>query len=189
MIQINYLKHIIYRMPRYTKKSRKQKGRGDYPPTFEQWYASPMSENAKYRVSLGDSSQLDEKRNCYLAKAGKSYDKPKDVDETKYKVPKSKLGQWIEDNHVISKLAGGVIGFASNLVVPGSGALTGPASTYGLQQLGLGHRPRGKAPQHGSGSIVYKTQPYPVKVKHISMMGGSSPFLLTNNSSFNSVKF
>ena len=88
-----------------------------------------------------------------------------------------------------SKLAGGVIGFASNLVAPGSGALTGPASTYGLQQLGLGHRPRGKAPQHGSGSIVYKTQPYPVKVQHISMMGGSSPFLLTNNSSFNSVKF
>ena len=188
-------------MPRYTKKSRKQKGRGDYPPTFEQWYASPMSENAKYRVSLGDSRQLDEMRNWYLAKAGKYYDIPKDIDETKYKVPKSKLGQWIEDNHVISKLAGGVIGFASNLVVPGSGALTGPASTYGLQQLGLGHRPSGKAPQHGSGSIVYKTQPYPVKVppplarapheggKHISMMGGSSPFLLTNNSSFNSVKF
>jgi hypothetical protein len=69
-----------------------------------------MSENAKYRVSLGDSSQLDEMRNGYLAKAGKAYDKPKDVDEIKYKVPKTKLGQWIEDNHVVSKLAVGVIG-------------------------------------------------------------------------------
>ncbi len=45
------------------------------------------------------------------------------------------------------------MGFASNLVAPGSGALTGPAVTYGLQQLGLGknnrRRPTGKAPQHG----------------------------------------
>ena len=116
---------------------------------------------------------------------------PADIDETKYKVPKSKLGQFIEDNHVISKLAGGVIGFASNLVAPGSGALTGPAATYGLQQLGLGKnhrlRPTGKPPQHGSGTILYKTQPYPVKIK--PMTGGSSPFLLANNSSYNSVKF
>jgi hypothetical protein len=173
------------------KKSRKQKGRGDYPPTFDEWYASPMSENAKYRVSIGDPSQLDEMRNWYLAKAGKKYDKPADIDETKYKVPKSKLGQFIEDNHVISKLAGGVIGFASNLVAPGSGALTGPAATYGLQQLGLGNnhrlRPTGKPPQHGSGTILYRTQPYPVKLK--PMTGGSSPFLLANNSSYNSVKF
>ncbi len=36
-------------MPRCTNKAktiRNQKGRGDYPPTFEQWYASPISENA-----------------------------------------------------------------------------------------------------------------------------------------------
>ena len=106
-------------------------------------------------------------------------------------MPKSKLGQFIEDNHVISKLAGGVIGFASNLVAPGSGALTGPAATYGLQQLGLGKnhrlRPTGKPPQHGSGTILYRTQPYPVKTK--PMTGGNSPFLLANNSSYNSVKF
>ncbi len=116
---------------------------------------------------------------------------PADIDETKYKVPLSKLGQWIKDNHVVSKLAGGVIAFASNLVAPGSGALTGPAATYAIQQLGLGmkhrRRPTGKPPQHGSGSIVYRTQPSPVKTK--PMTGGNSPFLLTNNSSLNMVKF
>ena len=54
------------------KKSRKQKGRGDYPPTFDEWYASPMSENAKYRESIGDPSQVDDTRNWYLAKVGKN---------------------------------------------------------------------------------------------------------------------
>ena len=106
-------------------------------------------------------------------------------------MPKSKLGQFIEDNHVISKLAGGVIGFASNLVAPGSGALTGPAATYGLQQLGLGkkhrRRPTGKPPQHGSGTIVYRTQPDRVKTK--PMTGGNSPCLLAKNSSYKMVKF
>ncbi len=60
-------------------------------------------------------------------------------------------------------------------MITGSGALTGPAATYGLQQLGLGKKPRrrktGKPPQHGSGPIVYRTQPYPVKQK--PMTGGS----------------
>ena len=162
MIQINYLKHIIYKMPRYTKKSRKQKKQtGGKVAGYATWSDYTKSEYYRDNLKAGRTELLADMRRSYQP----GWVPPADIDETKYKVPKSKLGQWIEDNHVISKLAGGVIGFASNLVVPGSGALTGPASTYGLQQLGLGHRPRGKAPQHGSGSIVYKTQPYPVNFK------------------------
>ncbi len=167
------------------KKSRKQ--RGGKVAGYNTWNDYTKSEYYRDNLKAG--------RNELLADMRRSYEPgwvpPADIDETKYKVPKSKLGQFIEDNHVISKLAGGVIGFASNLVAPGSGALTGPAATYGLQQLGLGkkhrRRPIGKPPQHGSGTILYKTQPYPVKSK--PMTGGNSPFLLTNNSSFNRVKF
>ena len=114
---------------------------------------------------------------------------------------KSELGKFIEDNHVIAKGLGGLVGFASNLIVPFSGAITGSAATYGLQQLGLGkrHRTSGKAPQHGSGATVFRTSSFPVSLKNAKlnnmhqiqrpMMGGNSPFLLTTNSSFNSVQF
>ena len=102
-------------MPRYTKKS--QKGKGD-PATFEQWYNSPRSDYAKARVKLGDSSLLEDRKNWYMAKAGKAYNKSSDIDETKYVVPKSKLGKFIEDNHIIAKGLGGLVGFASNLIVP-----------------------------------------------------------------------
>ncbi len=63
------------------KKCRKPKGRGDYPHTFEEWYASPMPDIAKYRVSIGDQTQLDEMKNWYLARAGKAFDKPADIVE------------------------------------------------------------------------------------------------------------
>ena len=136
-----------------------------------------------------------------MAKAGTAYNKPSDIDESKYVVPKSQLGKFIEDNHVIAKGLGGLVGFGTNLIVPFSGAVTGSAATYGLQQLGLGkrHRTSGKAPQHGSGATVFRTSSFPVNLKNAKlnnmhqiqrpMMGGNSPFLLTTNSSFNSVKF
>ena len=167
------------------KKSRKQ--RGEKVAGYAKWNDYTKSEYYRDNLKAGRHELLADMRRSYQP----GWVPPADIDETKYKVPKSKLGQWIEDNHVVSKLAGGVIGFASNLVAPGSGALTGPAATYGLQQLGLGKnhrlRPTGKPPQHGSGTILYRTQPYPVKTK--PMTGGSSPFLLANNSSYNSVKF
>ena len=167
------------------KKSRKQ--RGGKVTGYNTWSDYTKSEYYRDNLKAGRHELLADMRRSYQP----GWVPPADIDETKYKVPKSKLGQWIEDNHVVSKLAGGVIGFASNLVAPGSGALTGPAATYGLQQLGLGKnhrlRPTGKPPQHGSGTILYRTQPYPVKTK--PMTGGNSPFLLANNSSYNSVKF
>ncbi len=70
------------------------------------------------------------------------------------------------------------------------GGLFGNAMEKANQEGGSAkRRPTGKAAQHGSGSIVYKTQPYPVNLKQISMMGGSSPLLLTTNSSFYRVQF
>ena len=168
------------------KNIRKQ--RGGKVASYNTWSDYTKSEYYRDNVKAGRNEIL---ADCMRRSYEPGWVPPADIDETKYKIPKSKLGQWIEDNHVVSKLAGGVIGCASNLVAPGSGALTGPAATYGLQQLGLGkkhrRRPTGKPPQHGSGTTVYRTQPYPVKQK--PMTGGNSPFLLTNNSSFNRVKF
>ena len=127
---------------------------------------------------------------------------PSDIDESKYVVPKSDLGNFIQDNHIISKTLGGLVGAATNLIVPFSGIVAGSAATYGLQQLGLGkkpHRPPGKHPIHGSGlqsalAALQKTlasNARPMRRAHTAkpMTGGNSPFLLTHNSSFNSVKF
>ena len=134
------------------KKSRKQWG--GKVAGYNTWSDYTKSEYYRDNLKAGRHELLADMRRSYQP----GWVPPADIDETKYKVPKSKLGQFIEDNHVISKLAGGVIGFASNLVAPGSGALTGPAATYGLQQLGLGKnhrlRPTGKPPQHGSGTII-----------------------------------
>ena len=102
------------------------------------------------------------------------------------------------------------MGAATNLIVPFSGIVTGSAATYGLQQLGLGkkpHRPSGKHPMHGSGlqsalvafqkALASKANPMrrsglvAFQKTHTTkpMTGGNSLFLLTNNSTFNSVKF
>ena len=83
------------------------------------------------------------------------------------------------------------MGAATNLLVPFSGLVTGSAATYGLQQLGLGkkpHRPLGKHPMHESG-LELMTLDKTHRTKAKPMTGGNSPFLLTNNSSLNSVKF
>ena len=123
---------------------------------------------------------------------------PSDIDEAKYIVPKSDFANFIQDNHVISKTLGGIVGAATNLIVPFSGIVTGSAATYRLQQLGLGkkpHRPLGKHPIHGAGlgtkllklGLLAFHKTHTTKAK--PMTGGNSPFLLTNNSSFNSVKF
>ena len=95
-----------------------------------------------------------------------------------------------------TKTLDGLIGAATNLIVPFSGLVTGSAATYGLQQLGLGkkpHRPLGKHPIHGAGlgtellklGLIAFDQTHRRKAK--PMTGGNSTFLRTNNSSFNSV--
>ena len=120
-----------------TKKRSNQKGRGDEEPaTFDLWYNSPMADYAKYRVSIGDTSNLENRRNWYLAKAGKKYSKS-DIDETKYD-PESALARYIRENHLISSVVGGVVGIGANVLFPGSGAVAGPALKLVLQQMGLG---------------------------------------------------
>ena len=118
------------------KVKKIQKGRGNYPATFDLWYNSPMADNAKYRVSIGDPSQLDDMRNWYLAKSGKKYSKS-DIDETKYD-PSTELQRFIRENHIFSAMVGGVVGIGSNLLFPGSGFVSGTAVKLMLQQMGLG---------------------------------------------------
>ena len=83
----------------------------------------------------------------------------------------------LKKTKILSTIAGPVGSFLGGP----AGAVAGAVASVGLQQLGYGNnaRPSGKAPQHGSN--IYRT--------HKPMTGGSSPFLLVNNSSYNSVKF
>ena len=130
------------------KKSRKQSGGkvAGYP-TWNEYTKSKYYQN---NLKAGKHKLLNDMRLSYQP----GWTPPSDIDESKYVVPKSDLGNFIQDNHIISKTLGGLVGAATNLIVPFSGIVTGSAATYGLQQLGLGkkpHRPLGKHPMHGSG--------------------------------------
>ena len=85
--------------------------------------------------------------------------------------------KFLKKTKILSTIAGPVGSFLGGP----AGAVAGAVASVGLQQLGYGihARPSGKAPQYGS--HIYRT--------HKPMTGGSSPFLLVNNSSYNSVKF
>ena len=84
---------------------------------------------------------------------------------------------FLKKKKLLSTIAGPVGSFLGGP----AGAVAGAVASVGLQQLGYGihARPSAKAPQHGS--TIYRT--------HKPMTGGNSPFLLVNNSSYNSVKF
>ena len=83
----------------------------------------------------------------------------------------------LKQTKILSTIAGPVGSFLGGP----AGAVAGAVASVGLQQLGYGNnaRPSGKAPQYGS--HVYRI--------HKPMTGRGSPFLLTNNSSFNQIKF
>ena len=83
--------------------------------------------------------------------------------------------KFLKKTKILSTIAGPVGSFLGGP----AGAVAGAVASVGLQQLGYGNsaRPSGKAPQYGS------------RGTHKPMTGRGSPFLLTNNSSFNSVKF
>ena len=85
--------------------------------------------------------------------------------------------KFLKKTKILSTIAGPVGSFLGGP----AGAVAGAVASVGLQQLGYGihARPSAKAPQHGS--HIYRT--------HKPMTGGNSPFLLVNNSSYNSVKF
>ena len=107
--------------------------------------------------------------------------------------------RWIGDNVIqptdnflkSSKLLSKITGPLGALIAGPAGGLAGGVTSALLHKQGYGKRsrPKGKAPQHGSGATVYRTRPYPTRALPKAQMERSSPFLLTHNSSFNSVKF
>ena len=74
------------------------------------------------------------------------------------------------------------------------GAIAGAAAGVGLNKAGYGRkpcRPSAKHSQYGCGAghsqMVIKNMPY-INTSLRPQTGGNSPFMLTNNSSFNSIK-
>ena len=92
---------------------------------------------------------------------------------------------FLKDTKLLSRIVtplGGLFGG------PG-GAVAGAAAGVGLNKAGYGCRPRGKHPQYGCGIYIPKGLPMRAKPTYIrTQTGGNSPFMLTNNSSFNSIK-
>ena len=72
------------------------------------------------------------------------------------------------------------------------GAVAGAAAGVGLNKAGYGRkfcRPSAKHPQYGCGILIPKGLPMRARPTYIkTQTGGNSPFLQTNNSSFNSIK-
>ena len=193
-------------MPKKAKATRrKQSGKGvkenyefvakKYGPTFEDWLKTPLAQMAlKEKNETGYSKYYDDYKAVY------DYRYPSDVTEATrpyYRNPKTdtKVGKWLRDNST-PLLKAGFKTVANIIGVPGEigsavGGLIGDALDKANQEGGSKHmrRPMGKAPQHGSGATVYRTRPYPTRALPKAQMGGASPFLLTHNSSFNSVKF
>ena len=125
------------------KPVKSQKGRGQ---TYEEWYNTPDADMAKERARLyGDTSQLDNHR-AYLG----HLKGPKDILEPKYN-PETELQRYIRENHIVSSSIGALAGIASNVLFPGSGAVTGPALKLVLRQMGYGMK--NTRVQHGRGSV------------------------------------
>ena len=171
-------------MPR---KTRKQRGKGQvddnykkvsewYGPRFEDWLATPGGQGALQRKNeIGDSSGYDDMKAVYSMRI------PADIKEDTmpyYKDPakENAVTKFIHNNG--RDLLKGAFG----TIIPVVGSIIGAQVWDKIQERkqqtgGSTHRPIGKAPQHGSGATVYRTQSYPVKNK--PMTGGNSPFLLT----------
>ena len=103
---------------------------------------------------------------------------------------------FLKDTKLLSRIVtplGGLFGG------PG-GAVAGAAAGVGLNKAGYGYRPRGKHPQIGCGAghsqyggigsfLIPNGLPMRAKPIYIkTQTGGNSPFMLTNNSSFNNIK-
>ena len=102
----------------------------------------------------------------------------------------------LKETKLLSKIAGPVGGFFGGP----AGAVVGNLASAGLNKAGYGRkpcRPSGKHPQHGCGTMILTNNSkrlipsgLPMRAKPIykPQTGGNSPFMLTNNSSFNSIK-
>ena len=103
---------------------------------------------------------------------------------------------FLKESKLLSRIITPIGGFLGG---PG-GAIAGAAAGVGLNKAGYGCRPRGKHPQIGCGAghsqyggigSIYIPKGLPMRAKPIYIKpqtGGNSPFMLANNSSFNSIK-
>ena len=95
---------------------------------------------------------------------------------------------FLKESKLLSRIITPIGGFLGG---PG-GAIAGAAAGVGLNKAGYGCkpcRPGGKHPQYGCGIYIPKGLPMRAKPTYIrTQTGGNSPFMLTNNSSFNSIK-
>ena len=106
------------------------------------------------------------------------------------------VDNFLKEIKLLSKIITPIGGFLGG---PG-GAIAGAAAGVGLNKAGYGCRPRGKHPQYGCGAghsqyggigsfLIPKGLPMRAKPTYIkTQTGGNSPFMLTTNSSFNSIK-
>ncbi len=192
-----------------TRRKQKWSGNGEdnyrkgseiYGPNFEDWLKTPLAQMAlKTKNETGYYKYYNDFLDVYnfripsnVTEATRAYCRNPKTDTA--------VGKWLRDNSTPLlktgvKVIGKVLGFP-DIVGDTVGGVIGIALNKANQEGGRTHmrRPKSKAPQHGSGGTVYKTQPYPIHnsiyvQRRIPQMGGSSPFLLTDNSSFNSVKF
>ena len=106
------------------------------------------------------------------------------------------VDHFLKDTQLISRIITPVGALLGGPV----GAVSGAVLGVGLNKAGYGHkpcRPSGKHPQHGCGTMILTNNSkrlipsgLPMRAKPIykPQTGGNSPFMLTNNSSFNSIK-
>ena len=96
---------------------------------------------------------------------------------------------FLKESKLLSRIITPIGGFLGG---PG-GAIAGAAAGVGLNKAGYGRkpcRPSAKHPQCGGIGSIYIPSGLPMKAKPIyrPQSGGNSPFMLANNSSFNTIK-
>ena len=97
---------------------------------------------------------------------------------------------FLKESKLLSRIITPIGGFLGG---PG-GAIAGAAAGVGLNKAGYGRKPSGpsaKHPQYGGIGSIYIPSGLPMRAKPIYIKpqtGGNSPFMLTTNSSFNSIK-
>ena len=100
------------------------------------------------------------------------------------------VDNFLKESKLLSKIITPIGGFLGG---PG-GAIAGATAGVGLSKAGYGRkpcRPSAKHPQCGGIGRIYIPSGLPMRAKPTyigTQTGGNSPFMLTTNSSFNSIK-
>ena len=129
------------------KKKTKKTQKGGKNDGYATWSDYTKSKYYTQMKAEGRFKLLEDMRRSYEP----GWKAPADINEQNYKPPLSEAGQFIMDNHLISKSVGGLVGMISNRIAPLSGMITGKATELGLKQLGYGKKT--KKTQKGKGII------------------------------------